>query len=75
MTLLLLAEVALVAFLVVATATFVVTYIRRKRRREALPPWSPTGTYYGYARTPLPPWVDEYGNVIEPDDDTPSGRG
>ena len=69
MTLLVLAaKVALVAFLVGATATFVVTYARRRRRREPLPPWTPAGTHHGYAPTPLPPWVDEYGNIVEPDD-------
>ncbi|WP_431238137.1 hypothetical protein ACQ86B_26710 [Mycolicibacterium aichiense] len=65
------AKVALVAFLVVGIVTIVVTFVRRRRRREPLPPWSPTGYYYGYARTPLPPWVDEYGTVIDPDDDPP----
>lgn len=67
------AKAALVAFLVVGIVTIVVTFVRRRRGREPLPPWSPTGYYYGYARTPLPPWVDEYGNVIDPDDDPPSG--
>ncbi len=69
------AKVALIAFLVLGTVTIVVTFVRRLRRREPLPPWSPTGYYYGYARTPLPPWVDEYGNVVDPDDDPPPGRG
>jgi len=50
-----LAKVALIVFLVVGTATFVVIYRRRLRRREPLPPWPPAGpVYYGYARKPLP---------------------
>jgi len=72
-----LAKVALIVFLVVGTATFVVIYRRRLRRRKPLPPWPPAGpVYYGYARTPLPPWVDEYGNVIDPDGiDDPADAG
>lgn len=67
------AKVALVAFLVVGIVTIAVTFVRRRHRREPLPAWSPTGYYYGYARTPLPPWVDEYGTVIDPEDDDPPG--
>ncbi|WP_099023150.1 hypothetical protein [Mycolicibacterium palauense] len=74
-----LAKVILIAFLVLGTATFVVTFFRRRRRRGPLPPWPPTGpVYYGQARLPLPPWLDEYGNVADPDgtdEDRSPGKG
>lgn len=67
------AEVALIAFLVIGVVTFVTVSVRRSRRRGPLPPWPRAVSYYGNADLPLPSWVNEYGEVIDPDEDRDDG--
>ncbi|MFA5711630.1 hypothetical protein [Mycolicibacterium sp.] len=70
MSLAVLAKAALITFLVIATVTVVAVYIHRLRHREPRPSWPPTESVYrNHVRTPLPPWVDEYGHVIDDDGD------
>ena len=64
-----LAKALLIVFLVIATATFVITYMRRRRDRDSRPSWPPTESVYRTHVATLLPWVDEYGQVIDPDEE------